>query len=82
MTSESETLRRVIVKKCVYCCGGSIKEAARCTSEDCPLWPYRPQFTPRKPKNKGTVQISMNMLLDMQGGTRCGRQSKTRGSLD
>ena len=47
MMSEGEALRHAIRQKCLYCCGGSIKVAAGCTSEDCPLWPYRPQFAPR-----------------------------------
>ena len=75
MMSEGEALRHAIRQKC----GGSIKVAAGCTSEDCPLWPYRPQFAPRKPKNKGTVQISMHMVLEMQGGERCERLNKRQG---
>ena len=67
---ESETLRRVIVRKCVYCCGGSTKEAARCTSEDCPLWPYRPQVIRRKPRKKDAVQITMRMVFEAKGGAR------------
>lgn len=64
---EGETLRRVIRQKCVYCCGGSTREAARCTSEDCPLWPYRPQFTGRKGNRKGNIQISIQMVLEEDG---------------
>ena len=79
MMSEGEALRHAIRQKCLYCCGSSIKVAAGCTSEDCPLWPYRPQFAPRKPKNKGTVQISMHMVLEMQGGERCERLNKRQG---
>ena len=67
---ESETLRRVIFRKCVYCCGGSTKEAARCTSEDCTLRPYRPQFIRRKPRKKDAVQITVQMILETNGGAR------------
>ena len=65
-----EDLLRVIRRKCVYCCGGSVKEAARCGSEECPLWKYRPPFIQRQKKRKGTVQITMRMLFETKGGIR------------
>lgn len=67
---DSGKLLRVIRQKCIYCCGGSTKEAARCTSEECPLWAYRPQSTPpaQRRRSRGTVQITMSMVLETKGG--------------
>lgn len=67
---EREDLLRAIRRKCVYCCGGSVKEAARCRSEECPLWKYRPAFAQRQKKRKGAVQITMRMLFETKGGIR------------
>ena len=62
--SRQSDLTSVIRRKCVYCCGGSIREAARCTSEECPLWAYRPKAPQRPKRGKGVVQITMRMYLE------------------
>lgn len=65
MKRDSASLMSVIRRKCLYCCTGSIKMAATCPIEACPLWPYRPEMpVRRKGKRNRNVQITIDLLIE------------------
>ena len=53
----TDELLVVIRKKCMDCCGNSIKEVRRCNIKDCPLWLYRVNEV--KPPKRDKRQVSM-----------------------
>lgn len=55
-TVTAEMLLRVIRRYCLLCCGGSKKLVKACTTNDCPLHPYR--------NCTALVQIDMAALMD------------------
>ena len=52
-----------IRQKCVDCCGGSRREAARCDWTDCPLHAVRDGAVPEKPPKQEKGQIEMELAL-------------------
>lgn len=54
-TVTAEMLLRVMRRYCLLCCGGSKNLVKACTSQDCPLHPYR--------NCTALVQIDMTALL-------------------
>lgn len=69
MNRESAVLMSVIRRKCICCCTGSIKMAATCNIESCPLWPYRPEMPKRRTgKTKQNVQMRMEIVFEVKKG--------------
>ena len=67
MNNETSVLKSVIRRKCLYCCTGSIKMAAKCNIESCPLWPYRPEMPARRTgRTKKPVQITIDYLIETE----------------
>lgn len=67
--SDERKLLSVIRAKCLDCCTGSIKMAATCPIETCPLWPYRPEMPRRRTgKTKQNVQMRMEIVFEVKKG--------------
>ena len=61
----AETLLGVIREKCKDCCGGSVKEVARCTMKaECALWPYRTASQRDKAEQPMKGQASLFEAMD------------------
>lgn len=55
-TVTAEALLKVMRRYCLRCCGGSKNLVKACTSQDCPLHPYR--------NCTALVQIDISALMD------------------
>ena len=43
---EKTPLLKAVRAKCLDCCSGQQSEVRKCTSFDCPLWPFRMRWNP------------------------------------